>query len=323
MVDFDISQVTGYIYKIKCYTTQKVYIGQCLSHIYNSRNDDWEEHGIHKRFLEHTIKYDSNNHSQLHLDIKKYGIDDFKLSRMEKVPGYEIDKLDLKESEAIQNIRPKKRYNLQERSTCNSKTKQKLYQYYNLKPSHCQGYEERQKRRKQQSLKPCEKIDIKTVSEVKLVAIKHLGEYREVRVITECDDKIYRKCFAGSDFGVNIKKARSYASALKKNYFVPSTILSFEDGSEMIETYKYQDKLNKFLSLKKLKTVSINTFYHKANDKDVCLVLLYYKGEPSGKRMMIGGKNMDIQDAVKDGRTFVKKLEKQYQTPFKIHDNVN
>ena len=314
----EITDVVGHVYIIECDVTDKVYIGQCLSHIFI--NDVWKTHGIRKRFMYHCDKSGSK-YSVLHTDIEKYGKDKFNIRILETVPGNRINELDVKEAEFIEMYNSvKKGYNTQKKSTSSTKSKRALYEHYKIGPDYTKEYEERKGRKMQYMAPALNKYPRDKIVGVSLVLIKHLQVPRDIRVLTDCGDLVYRKNFMSANILANIKKARKYAEQLDPNYFVPSTILAIENGGEVEEVYKYQDKLNIKLQETGLTTLSINRTFHKYTGGEVALILFYYKGKTT-KRMMFGGKHTEIEKAIEEAQEFVKRLVKGYNCKFVIKDN--
>lgn len=331
--NFNIEKVYGIVYKIQCIKTNKCYIGQTLSHFY--KNDRWKETGIYNRMIEHYKTALSKNdvtHTDLHRDMKKYGINYFKIEPVNFVPGCEINKIDSKESEMIKkyNCITPDGYNNQQKSSVLNPTKKYLIDYYKLNNKRPKEYFERQNRRQQKTIKNEDEfnkiIKEENVMNVKIVPINHNSIISEIRLIFETEQgNIYRKNFNGN-LSNAIKRAKNIAYMLteEENIQIRQVILDIENGKKGEATYKYQDKLNKMLGLKNISTISINATWHKTHEKYLALVSIYYNdGKPKNSRAMFGGKHSEPEQDFEIAREFAQKIIQQYNSNIKVNDNIN
>jgi len=90
------------IYKIICLSTNKLYVGQTVSHILN--NGKYRRHGMKKRFKEHISESFSTKKNQCHYlnnAIRKYGQDNF---IVELIEICNVENSDERETYYIKNL---------------------------------------------------------------------------------------------------------------------------------------------------------------------------------------------------------------------------
>lgn len=320
-------KVFGIVYAIKNRINKKVYVGQTMSHIYSEKKEMWCEKGIYLRFIEHykmgTCVFQYNN---LHVDMIKHGINEFKIKEILRVPASEIEMLDIFESKTIKELNSlhPNGYNVQSNSKCYSKTKKKLMKYFGTKCIRSEEYEKRNERAKHicLSLKTqTERVKFfknEKIKIIKIVPIKHSGIISEVRVLVYTDKKdTYRIMYSYLDMEKNVHRAKELANHLvsEEQIYLHPELQSILDGKT--ETvYKYHEKLEMVNGLE-IRRITGRPYWHKTSNNYIYLLICYLREDKKNKRIMFGGKNVDIEQSYNDAVEFVEKIEGNFEISLK------
>jgi len=318
MDELKIEDIKGILYKIKCVPTQKIYIGQTLSH--HKKNKKWEPYGLECRLQKHLDRSSFADYP-LYNDIKKYGLDAFEIKEEIILDSKDIDRLNELEKELIYKydcLHPHG-YNLTTNTNNMSDDKKLLYDYYGKNIERTEEYLERQQRRKQISVncntdrKRKSFFDEKDVESIYISAVKEGNQYRIIRVLVYVKDfeDVYRLQFTNKDIQQSIERALTFSKSLTNNIKLNSVIENIKNNN-VEELYQYQEKLDEVLKYKdNLKRISGSFQFHKKINKHVYLIIIYYKNleDIKSKRVMFGGKNISEDDAKKYGLEFIQKIK--------------
>nr|QBK85573.1 MAG: hypothetical protein LCMAC101_01680 [Marseillevirus LCMAC101] len=310
-----ITDVYGIIYGMKCETTEKMYVGQTLSHTYMAFRDKWWRYGLKGRRKSH-VNFSTLKKNLLGDAIEKYGEEDFFIFQIDTCPGNRINEIDRMETEAIKlydTLAPKG-YNTRLHDRQMSGGRKQLYSYYNLQE--IEYYKKKTGGALPITLKTlslAEKLEYLKASTVLEAKVTFIAANNQSRVYVKVKDHETVRVNITREHEIDsINEAIDFAGEL-----VQSPILSREVRCifENKEIYKYQDKLDKFKDLSiRLVTGSLCSY----QDKSVYSVYVYSVGEKR-KSVAFGGKTYTPQQAHKIAIDFVNRLQKMYTSQFEKH----
>jgi hypothetical protein len=312
------AELKGFIYKLTCSETDKVYIGQTLSHVYSKKDDRWNKSGINNRLELHFRDAVCYKDRPLYKDMLHYGFETFKIETIHEIPPERFNELDYLEHKEIKNFNSKvpNGYNITDNTITNNRTKKMVIEELDLETINPDYTPKSRKERRQQVVVRLEQRDTffedEIVEKINIAAIKNKGEISFIRVTVFVEDRddIYRCDFTKSR-GKAIKEA-----ALDAIYFAEyiaytnPEIININDNIKSLledkENYKYQDKitaLNEF----QINTVSSGIYHHKQTGSE--LYVLFFRGTEETKKVQFGGRKTTIEDAYNEASIFLDKLK--------------
>jgi hypothetical protein len=310
-----IENIKGYVYIIQNKTTKKVYVGQTLSHTYDEKTKTWTDFGINGRILKHLQRVQQNVDYPLYNDIKKYGFQDFEIVFEHILEKNDIIKIDDLEKETIDKYDSRKNgYNSSQNTNHLNISKRKIYEFYEHKIERSDEYHERRERRCQLTISQKNRYSFfqdKHILSVKVNPIKQGGVVYTVRVIfdVEYEDKqeLYRINFSNKDIQEAFSRSMSF---IKEIYEGDIDVHPFfeninTDDCKEKEVYEKARELEEILK-KNIEKINGKEFFHKEISKYVYCLSIYFDG--GKKRIMFGGKNIDITDAYNRAKDFIKRL---------------
>jgi len=308
-----ITDVYGIIYGIKCESTEKMYVGQTLSHTYMALRDKWWKYGMKGRWKSH-LQFSEFKKNLLGEDIEKYGEDDFCIFQIDTCPGDRINEIDKMETEAIKSYDTlvPSGYNTLLHDRCTSGGKKRLLDHYNLQE--IEYYKKRTSGSNANNLKTLDlegKLDyLKQLPMIIDARVNFVWSNNQARIYIRIKDhETVRINISRKDEIDSINEAIEFAAQL-----VYSPILSQEVRSifECKEVYKYQDKLDSFkdLSIRRV-TGSIYSYQGKH-----VYTLYIYLTEGQRKSIAFGGKTSTSQQGYEIAKDFVKRLQKVNKSQF-------
>lgn len=309
-----IENIKGYIYTIKHEPTNKIYVGQTLSHSYDEKTEKWIEFGINGRILKHLQRVQQNVDYPLYNDIKKYGIQAFEIKFEHVLENDEITKIDNLEKETIIKYDSiNKGYNSSNNTNFLNVSKKKIYEFYNKQIERSNEYYDRKGRRSQLTISQKDRHSFftdKEIVSVKINPIKQGGVVYTARVIFDIkNSELYRINFSNKDIREALKRAfeflkEVYTGSIDVHPFFNNIDLEEEEYKET-EVYSKARELEE-ISKKTIEKINGNKFFHKEKDNHVYCLSIYFKG--GKKRIMFGGKNIDITNAYINAQDFINRL---------------
>lgn len=307
-----ITDVYGIIYGIKCEATNKVYVGQTLSHIYNFYRERWCRYGLKGRWKAHT-KLSVEKKNQLGKDISKYGEDNFEIFQIDTCPGDKINELDQMETKAIESYdsMSPKGYNTRLHDNCMSRGKKELFDHYGLQE--ITYYKKKSSGRNANNLKTLslgEKLDYLKKLSIINVKVNFVWANGQARVYVRAEEHDTVRINITRENEIDsINEAIEFAKELVSIPILSQEVKSILDGREI---YKYQDKLDNFKDLPiRLVTGSIYSYQSK------CVYnIAIYLTEGKRKSVAFGGKTYTSQQAYDTAIEFINRLEKSNKSQF-------
>jgi len=326
-LDNQLEKIFGIIYCIRNRKDDKKYVGQTLSHITKGvlwsdakKGEKWKEYGIYSRFMKHYSHAKSPNgaFNQLHFDMKKYGINEFEITEMIRVPGSEIEKLDSEETRFIKelNTLEPKGYNVASKGVSLCKSKQLVLDYYRKvekvvderKPG--RSVQKTLSRKTQQ-----ERIDFflaKNIENVAIRPIKRVGMLVQVRavVLISGEKDRYRISYTNMDMKLNVKLAKEFANSITvpEKIHIHEALVNILNGNPA-NVYKYAEKLAIFSQLDNVNNIFGNKYWQKSADSYIYSVIFTLNTKPvTKKKISFGGKKSAIEKSYEDALEFVKRL---------------
>jgi group I intron endonuclease len=305
--ELDFDSLYGIVYKITCDVNSKVYVGQTISH-----------RGLDMRFKDHArASYDGSTLS-LYVDMRKLGIDHFKIEEIEQVPGSKIDTLDARETHHIKQLNAlvPTGYNTNATGVHNCKVKQQLMKHHNLVKKYSDNYVSRQKRSKQLTAKDKSVLKDKTITMVEIRAIqdKMCPDFaiRVLVSISESRDK-YRFCFKRPDLTKNIEAAFALLNEIKQENTVVKVMQRVHDLLDgKRDTYEYQDFLNELIA-RDDKIYDISGLISHKPDTWMYTLNFYFENRVSTKdvpKIQFGGLHSTLAEAHAKALEFLEHLKK-------------
>ena len=307
-----ITDVYGIIYGIKCEATDKVYVGQTLSHIYNFYRERWCRYGLKGRWKAHTkLSVEKNN--QLGKDISKYGEDNFEIFQIDTCPGNKINELDQMETKAIESYdsMSPKGYNTRLHDKCMSRGKKELFDHYGLQE--ITYHKKKTSGRNANNLKTLslgEKLNYLKGLSIIDVKVSFVWSNGQARVYVKAKDhETVRVNITRENEIDTISEAIEFAEELVSSPILSQEVRSILDGKEI---YKYQDKLDNFKDL----SIRLVTGSSYVSQDKYTYALSIFSNEGKKKGVTFGGKTYTSQQAYDTAMEFVNRLEKSNKSQF-------
>jgi len=308
-----IENIKGYVYIIRNKTTNKIYVGQTLSHSYDEKTSKWIEFGINGRLLKHLQRVQQNVDYPLYNDIKKYGFQDFDIKLEHILENDNVTKIDDLEKETIIKYDSiNTGYNSSNNTNFLNISKKKVYEHYNKKIERSDEYYERKERRSQKTISQRDRFSFftnKEILSVKINPIKQGNVVYTARVVFDMlNDELYRINFSNKDIKEAFKRAKSFVEEVHKGFI---DIHPFFDNFDKDEDHKHNEVYSKAreledISKKTITKINGNKFFHKEINNHVYCLSIYYEG--GKKRIMFGGKNIDTYNAYINAQDFINRL---------------
>lgn len=228
-------EILANIYKIKCNTTNKTYIGQTKSH--KLTRGKYYKYGIHSRFNEHVISSRKRD-TPLCKAIKEYGRDDFTIKLLETC--------------SLEDASSREQFYIEK--------------YNSLVPN---GYNVQKYSRSYKSdVKVC---PTKIESSCRISGIRKAGVLHSVRIYVYKDGETQRINFCKKDetFEENLERAKAYAYQLTDNVTIDTNINEHQTFEQ-----KYCDKIKECsqLNIIKIKVRAYDTLIKLSiYDEDSCI----------------------------------------------------
>lgn len=321
--EVDLDSLYGIIYKITCDINNKVYVGQTISN-----------RGIDHRFMEHKTSAIKGGTYPLCIDMRAHGVDHFSIEEVERISGFDILNLDARETYYIKELKAlaPEGYNTSAAGFSNGKTKQKLMSYYKLKKQDSEDYKARKTRSVQITTSDKGVLNDKIITKIEVSVIhSKLSADHQIRVRVSVDDSRdkYRFQYAKPDVKKNISAALEFVDKIKQedtDIVISHEVLDLKDNKR--DTYKYQDKLDKVLSIAgKLTRISGLIAYHKT--LKIWLYTLFFKYENRSQihKIQFGGKHMSLTEAHENALELIDKLKAVQKcndsTEYRLKDPTN
>ncbi len=311
-----IENIKGYVYMIRNKTTKKIYVGQTLSHSYDEKTKTWTDFGINGRILKHLQRVQQNVDYPLYNDIKKYGFQDFEIEFEHILEKNDIIKIDDLEKETINKYDSRNNgYNSSQNTNHMNISKRKIYEFYEKQIERSAEYYERRERRCQLTIPQKNRNSFfqdKQILSVKINPIKQGGMVYTARVIFDVkyEDKqeLYRINFSNKDIQEAFNNSMSFIKEVYEGNIIDIhpffQNIKTEDCKEK-EVYAKARELEE-MSKKNIEKINGKEFFHKEISKNVYCLSIYFDG--GKKRIMFGGKHIDITNAYNSAQDFIKRL---------------
>jgi hypothetical protein len=264
----------GYIYKITCVPTNKVYIGQVKEHKY--KNGKAYKYGIEGRWSDHVSK-SRDAITEFYSDIRKYGVSQFIREELVKAP---LDKLDALEAEYIlkENSVIPQGYNRAKHSQVKNRENSNITEFF--KPYAIKA-----------EFRP----------------IRRNGSYHLVYVVIHMSNNEKRRIVFGQNRNETYQQARE--SAVK---FIQELGCPYEEDLTFSEdiTEKFTKKVNQFIG-QNIQEIRITT---ASSLIAVYVRTETMKSHKDVKRLCFGGKNVPHEQSYYLALSFVEQLPKNKDT---------
>jgi len=300
-----IEEIYGIIYKIVCDVNKKIYVGQTLSH-----------RGLDIRFAKHKNAAKNGAPHPLCDDMRIYGFEHFSIEEVERVSGSQITDLDARETHYIKecNALVPNGYNIYATGFNNNPMKKELTKHYKLHKQYSDEYKSRQTRTKEITTSDVHVLDDKHITKIEIRTIhsKSNAAY-QIRVCVSIEnfrDK-YRFQFSSKNLKTNIDEALKFVDNKKQantQVVIAREVLDLKQN--IYKTYKYQDKLDKILSISgSLIWISGLWAYHKT--KKIWLYTLFFKytSQSKAEPIQFGGKHTTPVETHTTALEFVEKVK--------------
>lgn len=303
-----MSEVKGIVYIIRNKNNNKIYVGQTLSHIYNEKTKEWSEFGINGRLLKHLQRVSLDVNYPLYVDIKKYGFQDFEIvieHLLSDVDALKID--DLEKETIIKYDSIQNGYNLSNNTNSMNISKKQLYEYYKKEIVRSEEHKERNSRRSQLTIAQKDRYNFfenKIIKTVRINPIKEGGIVKTARVIFDIkDDELYRINFTNKNIKEAFERATSF---IKEVYTGEIDIHPFFTNSDENNVYHKARELEE-VRQKNIIKINGRSYLHKEINNNVYMISIYFSDD-NKKKIMFGGKNININNAFIDAQEFINKL---------------
>ena len=264
----------GYIYKITCKPTGKVYVGQTRE--YKHKQGKEYNYGIQGRWNDHVSSARTNTNDFAN-DIRKYGRDAFQVEQLERAELNTLDALEAKWIEHHNCIVPNG-YNKSRHSQNKHREHSNLHEYYRDKVTSCS-----------------------------LRKIHKNGKHALVYVLMILDDGTVRRVVFGNNRDTTFEEAWESANEFAEKLWCPYS----EDTSHSVDPLeRYADKINEYANtqITKIRITSASQLIA------VYITTSDMKTWKDQHRICFGGKTIDKDSAYDLALMFVDQLPKSNQT---------
>jgi hypothetical protein len=264
----------GFIYKISCITTGKLYVGQAREH--KHKNGKAYNYGIQGRWCDH-VSSSKNYTSAFAQAIQTYGKDAFKVEELEKAPLETLDALEAKWISQLNTIVPNG-YNTARHSQNKHREQSNLYEFF-------QG----------------------TVKHASLRKINREGKLRLVYVILELSNDTTRRIVFGNNKDDTFESAWLAATTFVKNL---NCSYSEDTSSSADPLERYAKKIEEYNTKEIVKIRITNASKLVA----VYITTSDMNSWKDQHRICFGGKTIPDECAYELAKLFVDQLRKTTQT---------
>jgi hypothetical protein len=202
--------MSGCIYKITCLATKKIYIGQASDH--KTKNEIPYNYGMSGRWNDH-VSSSKTSSKPLHIDIAKYGKDQFVLEELKKAEKCDLDALEAKWIEHFNSVVPNG-YNVASHSRNRHHETTNFHTFYEDK-----------------------------VSRADIRPIKNDGEYKLVYTLLHLNDGKTDRIVFGQKDGSTFENAMNEAIEFVTNLNCPYEI---DNHNSPILEERYKKKVEQF-----------------------------------------------------------------------------
>jgi hypothetical protein len=304
-----VEDIYGIIYRIYCIPENKSYIGQTFSHFKTSNS--FASCGILTRCKRHyqSRNYKINQNKPLYIALKKYPPSQFQIFEETKLYKSEIARINQIEGEYMvrYNSLIPNGYNLEEIGKKESELMKILAEFHKFEIEKTE-YKDKTRERRCKDVCfgtrfniPRELVNLDTIEEelkkIKISSIKLTKSVGTLRIIVKEEDskdniRIY--------FHGTTEECIDFVEQFTDNIIITE---KFYEG-----TYKYQNKLNKVISLDNIKKV----IYGIRKSKGKTTFVIAFRGLINGysellEKFSFGGKNGNIEE----GKKFLELFKQQ------------